>query len=163
MNYKKIKEILKAHNCLIFKYKSKYYSIRKIRRIFFTKYLLMDTDNLPQQYNSLSELYANACMHDGAHFSDVELIIEICDGEDYINDLSFEAIRHDAVIYGKEIHFCYKNIGYWIAQTPNGIWHLTDEFGNSQEFYSCNHLFFDARIDNKSLKEIWDELDIDTC
>lgn len=59
--------------------------------------------------------------------------------------------------------FFYRGKDYWIAHTNDGIYHLSDNLGNTQLFNSCRTLFEDARIDGSTLEEIWEDVDVDAC
>lgn len=156
------KKYLKENFFLTFGYKSSCYSIQKRRSLFRTVYCLIDTDMPPQQFNSLESLFEQAHLHDGTILSEVGNCIEIPKLEDPFW-LSYNTIRHNVIIYNNEIYFLYKERYYWIAHTDNGLSHLSDDLYNTQEFNSSRDLFDYARIDNKSLKEIWDEVVVYSC
>ena len=101
-------------------------------------------------------------MHDGVYLHDSKNQIKVPNWNDP-SWLSYEAIRHDVVVYNQEIHFLYNEKYYWIAHSNNGISHFSDAFGNTQEFNSPRDLFEHARIDNKSLKDIWSQVVVDAC
>ena len=76
---------------------------------------------------------------------------------------SYEAVRHNAIVYNQEIHFLYNGRYYWVAHSQNGRSHLSDESGNTQSFTSCRELFENARIDGYSLKDIWEKVTVVAC
>ena len=145
---------------LTFEYKSEYYSIWKTKRLFGVNYLLIDTDNPPQREKSLERLLLHGVVHDGAKLNEIKNHIEMIPWDSPLWE-SYEAIRHLIVLYNNEIHFMYKGIYYWIAHAPNGTSHLSDDFENTQTFDSSQDLFEHARIDKKSLKEIWPDVVVD--
>ena len=157
MTFQEIKDHLRKSDFLIFEYKSVCYSIQRKRSFFRSVYLLVDTDNPPQQRHSLEDLFTQVCLHNGTHLCDIENYIQMPSWDDSFW-VSYEAIGYSAVIYQEEIYFRYKDMYYWIAHTANGTSHLTDDHGHTQEFNSRRDLFEYARIENKSLKEIWSEV-----
>lgn len=60
--------------------------------------------------------------------------------------------------YGEEYGFIYQNKKYWISQNEQGnyLTNATDE--ETQEFKNSNDLLEHGRIENKSLKDIWDDI-----
>ena len=156
MNLEEIKKYLDKHYFITFKYKEIYYSLQKRKRIF-PVYSLIDTDNAPQCRKSLKDLFTQVCLFDGTYLYEIEKYIKIPDWSD-TSWLSYEAIRHAVIIYNNEVNFLYKEKSYWIAHLHNGIAHLSDNLGNTQYFNSNRDLFKFARIDKRSLKEIWGEV-----
>ena len=162
MTIQEIKTYLKKHYFLIFRYKSKYYSLKRDQILLKPIYSLITTDMICQQRNSLEELCERVYIHKGT------LLIEAIEHIDIpeLNDPSwesYEAVRHSAIVYGIEIHFLYRGKGYWIAHTIDGLSHLSDDLGNTQAFNSCRDLFEDARIDGSTLEEIWEKVVVDVC
>lgn len=162
MKFQEMQEMLNKHGNLTFKYKSQYYSLKKIGTYFHPSYILVDADNPPQQETLLATLYCKACLRDGAHLCEVEDSIELRRDDDS-SCLSYEAVRHDVVVFNTEVHFLYNKKYYWIAHSNNENSYLRDEFGNTQKFNSRRDLFEYARIEGKSLKEIWSEVVVDAC
>lgn len=162
MTLQEIQNYLKEHCVLVFEYKSVYYSLQKKGCLFRPIYSLTDTDNPPQKRNSLEALFTQICLHDGVYLREIKNQIKVPNWNDP-SWLSYEAIRHDVVVYNQEIHFLYNEKYYWIAHSNNGISHFSDAFGNTQEFNSPRDLFEHARIDNKSLKDIWSQVVVAAC
>lgn len=152
-----MKQYLRQHYFLMFRYKSVYYSIQKKNELFRTVFYLIDADNPPIRRDSLDELFHQVQLHDGAFLSEIEAFIEVPAWND-CSWLCYEAIRHSVIVYNSEIEFYYKERHYWIAHTSNGKSHLSDNLGNVQYFNSPYDLFESARIGNKKLQEIWDEV-----
>lgn len=162
MTIQEIKAYLKEHPILIFRYNSEYYSLRRSRSLFGSQYCLMPTDGLPQQRSSLEELCEHVHIGNGTVLMDAIEHIEIPEW-DAPSWETYKAVRHCAIIHGNEIHFFYRGKDYWIAHTNDGIYHLSDNLGNTQLFNSCRTLFEDARIDGSTLEEIWEDVDVDAC
>lgn len=163
MTIQEIKSYLKKHFFLVFRYNAKYYTIKRNPSFFTPQYSLTTTDGLPHWKNSLEELCEQVYMsNDGTLLVDAIKHIEIPE----LDDLSweeYEAVRHNAIVHGNEIHFIYKQRTYWIAHTPEGISHLSDDLGNTQDFKSCRDLFEEARIDGNTLEDIWENVIVDAC
>ncbi|MFC6226819.1 hypothetical protein ACFQI7_03290 [Paenibacillus allorhizosphaerae] len=69
---------------------------------------------------------------------------------EFVNDLGM----------GREIEFLYKNSKYSITNTPNG--HVFSEYNsNFNTYQTIEELIKRTRIDNKNLKELWEEITID--
>lgn len=157
-----IKGYLKNHSSLVFKYNSEYFSLQKRNALFQPVYILVGTDMLPQQRDSLEELCNQVYISDGTHLSKAIAYIEIPECNDPAWE-SYEAVRHNVIVYNQEIHFLYNGRYYWVAHSDNGLSHLSDELGNSQCFTSGRELFENARIDGCSLKDIWEKVTVDAC
>ncbi len=67
-------------------------------------------------------------------------------------------VMKESLEYGEEYSFMYNNKKYWISQNDNGnyLTNATDE--ETQEFKNSNDLLVYGRIENKSLKDIWDDI-----
>lgn len=159
MTIQEIKTYLEAQQFLVFKYQSEYYSLVKNSSLLSTSYRLIATDGDEQQQNSLEELCRRARIG-GVLFAEAIKHIEIQKWNDPIGE-TYEAIRHYSIVHGSEVHFFYHQRDYWIAFTPEGLSHLSDDLGNTQFFSSCHDLFEYARIDGKTLKEIWKDVFVD--
>lgn len=162
MTIQEIKIYLKKHFFLVFRYNSEYYTLKKSQSLFCPQYSLIATDALPHHRNSLEELCEQVYISNGTLLIEAIKHIEIPE----LNDPSwetYEAVRHSAIVYGNEIHFSYHGKSYWIAHTSDGLYHLSDDLGNTQRFNSCRDLFEEARIDGSTLEEIWKNVIVDAC
>ena len=162
MTVQEIEGCLKKHGFLIFKYQSEYYSLMKTRTLFGARYSLMTSDTVYQRRNSLKELCEQTYLRNGVLLAEAIRSMEIPAWNDRSWE-TYEAVRHSAIVYGREIHFAYGPRKYWIAHTPEGVSHLSDDLGDTQNFRSCRDLFEYARINGKTLREIWDEVAVDAC
>ncbi|UOY88645.1 hypothetical protein [Bacillus glycinifermentans] len=61
---------------------------------------------------------------------------------------------------GEEFQFYYLDESYWISQNEEGLYLTRERDSNSQPFKTTDELFEKGTIDNKKIKEIWDEIDI---
>ncbi|ATH91770.1 hypothetical protein ACH95_23295 [Bacillus glycinifermentans] len=61
---------------------------------------------------------------------------------------------------GEEFQFYYLDESYWISQNEEGLYLTRERDSNSQSFKTTDELFEKGTIDNKKIKEIWDEIDI---
>lgn len=157
-----IKGYLKYHSSLVFKYNSEYYSLQKRNALFQPVYILVGTDMFPRQRDSLEELCNQVYISDDTLLSKAIAYIEIPEWNDPAWE-SYEAVRHNVIVYNQEIHFFYNGRYYWVAHSDNGLSQLSDELGNSQRFTSGRELFEKARIDGYSLKDIWEKVTVDAC
>ena len=165
MRHLTIQEIqiyLNRHFSFDFWYMSKVYTLEKSRLLCISRYSLVTTDALPQRRNSLSELCEQVYINDGVLLREAINNIRVPSFDDPSWE-SYEAARHSAIVHGNEIHFAYGERDYWIAHTKKGVSHLSDNLGNTQVFPSCRALFESARIDGKSLKDIWEKAEVDIC
>ncbi len=162
MTMQEIKIYLKKYCYLVFIYQAECYSLKRSRCLFRTRYSLIATDTLPQQRNSLEELCEQVYICNGTLLIEAIKHMEI-PGWDDPSWETYEAVRHSAIVYGNEIHFQYNRTGYWIAHTSEGSSHLSDDFGNTQNYNSCRELFEHARIDGHALKDIWENVIVDAC
>lgn len=64
----------------------------------------------------------------------------------------------ERVGWGEEILFEYHGEKYWISQNPNGRYLTRESDGYSQEFKTTYELFNNAKIEGKSILQIWDEI-----
>ncbi len=162
MTMHEIKDYLKKHFFLVFRYNFKYYSLKRSRSMFCLRYSLITTDGLHYQRNSLEELCEQVYINNDTLLIEAIKHMEIPEWDDP-SWKTYEAVKHSAIVYGDEIHFSYKGKGYWIAHTSDGRSHLSDDLGDTQFFNSCRELFENARIDYRTLDEIWAEVIVDTC
>lgn len=162
MTIQEIKNYFKKHFFLVFRYNSEYYTLKRSQSLFNPQYSLTATDGLPHWQNSLEELCEQVYMSNGTLLVEAIKHIEIPE----LDDLSwetYEAVRHNAIVHGNEIHFIYERRNYWIAHTHEGLSHLSDDLGNTQNFNSCRDLFEEARIDGNTLEDIWENVIVDAC
>lgn len=162
MTIREIEAYLKKHSFLVFRYNSKYYSLKRRQSLFGPQYSLIATDALPHQRNSLQELCEQVYISNGTLLIEAIKHMEIPESNDPSWE-TYEAVKHSAVVYGNDIHFSYNGIWYWIAHTSNGLSHLSDNLGNTQMFNTCRDLFEDARIDGSALEDIWEKVIVDAC
>lgn len=162
MTIDSIRSCLKDHSSVVFRYNSEYYSLRKKKLLSRTVYILVGTDMIHQQRDSLEELCDQVYISDGIRLSAAFAEIEIPEWNDPAWE-SYEAVRHQAIVYHQEIHFCYQSKYYWIAYAHDGQTYLSDEQGNTQSFLSARALFENARIDGYLLKDIWKKVTVDAC
>ena len=146
MTIDSISSCLKDHSSVVFRYNSEYYSLRKKNLLSRTAYILVGTDLSPQQRDSLEELCDQVYISDGIRLSAAFAEIEIPEWNDPAWE-SYEAVRHQVIVYHQEIHFCYQS----------------NEQGNTQSFLSARALFENARIDGYLLKDIWKKVTVDAC
>lgn len=161
MDMEGILKHLEKHYYLVFKYKLDYYTLQRKKVFFQTVYCLLSVDSPMQQQKSIEDLFKRAYVGDSL-LIDVLRFIEIPSWRDPAWT-TYKAVRHNAIIHNSEIHFLYGKKDYWISHSLYGRSLLSDNLGNTQEFNSCRNLFDEARIDNKSLEEIWIDVIVDTC
>ena len=162
MIIQEIKAYLKKYSFLVFEYHSEYYSLIRSKSILGPRYSFIATDAPPQQCTSLDKLCAQVSIGNDTLLADAIQDIKIPDWSDPSWE-SYNAVRHTAIVYGTEVHFFYHGTGYWIAHAIDGTSHLSDDFGNTQHFSSCRDLFEYARIDGRTLADIWDSVVVDAC
>lgn len=162
MTIQEIRVYLKKHSFLVFRYNSKYYSLKRSRCLFRTRYRLIATDALHQQRNSLEELCEQVYISNGTPLMEAIKHMEIPESSDPSWE-TYEAVKHSAIVYGNEIHFSYNGIWYWIAHTGDGSSYLSDNFDNTQMFNTCRDLFENARIGGSALEDIWEKVIVDAC
>ncbi|MDA9472440.1 hypothetical protein [Enterococcus sp. 5H] len=63
----------------------------------------------------------------------------------------------ESIGYGEEYNFNYKDKEYWISQNSDGNY-LTEVNGETQVFQNSEELLTKARIDGKTICEIWDDI-----
>ncbi|MGN8228298.1 hypothetical protein ACWGXJ_08350 [Paenibacillus sp. S33] len=61
---------------------------------------------------------------------------------------------------GEEFQFSYKNDSYWISQNEEGYFLTRERDSFSQSFESARELFTLGKIDDKTILELWDNIDI---
>lgn len=162
MTIQDIKKHLDTHCFLIFKYESLYYSLQKVKTLFQTVYRLINTDMLCQQRDSLEKLFNQVNIRDGIILREALNDIELPKWDDPSWE-SYEAVRHSVAVYRNEIYFLYEGRYFWISHSNDGQTYLSDDFGNTQRFNSSHDLFRNARIDSKSLKDIWETVIVESC
>ncbi|MFS0559417.1 hypothetical protein AB1K91_01625 [Terribacillus sp. 179-K 1B1 HS] len=64
------------------------------------------------------------------------------------------------VAMGEEFRFYYKNESYWISRNNEGFYLTRDQDSYSQNFKTSEDLFKEGRIENKTISELWEELEI---
>ena len=160
MTLHEIESYLRKNQQLLFKYRSEFYTIRKNRSFFRSRYSLI-TEDLSYQKKSLEALCKEARICNDIVLVDAINDMIVPEEDDSVWE-TYEAIRHQVIVHGAEINFSYHGRNYWIAHTRNGS-HLSDELGNHQYINSRRELFEHARIDGKPLKDIWEEVTILSC
>jgi hypothetical protein len=63
----------------------------------------------------------------------------------------------ESIGYGEEYNFFYKGKEFWISQNSDGNY-LTEVNGKTQEFKNAEDLLHNARINGKTIQEIWAEI-----
>lgn len=63
----------------------------------------------------------------------------------------------DSIGYGEEYNFHYKDKEFWISQNSDGNY-LTEVGGETQAFKNSEDLLNNARINGRSIREIWKEI-----
>ena len=114
MTIQEIKNHLKEHFFLIFRYKSSYYSLQKSKSLFCPIYSLIATDTLPQQRDSLEKLCEQVFVCNDTLLIEAIKDMEIPESNDPSWE-TYEAVRHNAIVYGNEIHFLYNERDYCLA------------------------------------------------
>ncbi|WP_025723987.1 hypothetical protein [Paenibacillus polymyxa] len=61
---------------------------------------------------------------------------------------------------GEEFQFSYKNDSYWISQNEEGYFLTRERDSFSQSFKSARELFVNGKIDDKTVLELWDSIEI---
>ncbi|AUO05289.1 hypothetical protein C0638_01230 [Paenibacillus sp. lzh-N1] len=61
---------------------------------------------------------------------------------------------------GEEFQFYYKNDSYWISQNEEEYFLTRERDGFSQSFESARELFANGKIDDKTILELWDNIEI---
>lgn len=161
MTIQEIKMYLQQHTFLVFCYRSEFYTLERRQSLFGFRYRFVTTNAMPQQRNSLEELCEQVCV-DGTLLMNVIQQAAIPEWSDPVWE-TYEAVRHNATVHGREIHFSYRGRDYWISHTKEGRSYLSDDFDNTQAFGSCRELFENARINGNTLKDIWGETIVDAC
>ena len=91
MTIDSISSCLKDHSSVVFRYNSEYYSLRKKNLLSKTVYILVGTDMIPQQRDSLEELCDQVYISDGIRLSAAFAEIEIPEWNDPAWE-SYEAV-----------------------------------------------------------------------
>ncbi|WP_099225416.1 hypothetical protein [Listeria costaricensis] len=63
-----------------------------------------------------------------------------------------------SLAYGEEYNFYYKDEEYWISKNSVGNYLTQVSNGSTQEFKSSEELLEKARIEGKSILEIWHDI-----
>lgn len=159
MTIQEIKTYLKK-SWLEFKYGSKFYCITKERSLFATRYCLYAADWPPQRRNSLEELLEQVYISEDTLLIDAIEHIELPPWPESVME-TYEGIRYFAIVCQCEINFVYNNgREYWITHPRKDLSGLYDDLGNAQEFRTASELFEKARIDGKTLQDIWEEVTV---
>lgn len=69
--------------------------------------------------------------------------------------MDYQEIK-ERIGWGEEFLFYYKSEKYWISQS--GTKHYLTRATETQEFLTTEDLFQNARVDGKTLIEIWDDI-----
>lgn len=64
----------------------------------------------------------------------------------------------ERVGWGEEFLFEYNNEEYWISQNKYGYYLTKVSDGYTQEFKNISELFQNARIDKKTILQIWNDI-----
>ncbi|WP_318250113.1 hypothetical protein [Terribacillus saccharophilus] len=64
------------------------------------------------------------------------------------------------VAMGEEFQFYYKNEGYWISRNNESFYLTRVQDSSSQTFKTSEDLFKEGRIENKTIHELWEELEV---
>ncbi|MEC0303916.1 hypothetical protein [Terribacillus saccharophilus] len=64
------------------------------------------------------------------------------------------------VAMGEEFQFHYKNESYWISRNKEGFYLTKVQDSYSQTFKTSEDLFKEGRIENKTIHELWEELEV---
>lgn len=65
----------------------------------------------------------------------------------------------ERVSWGEEFSFQYHGEKYWISQNSNGHYLTRVSDGYSQDFKTTEELFEKARIDSKTILQMWEEIE----
>ncbi|WP_421503011.1 hypothetical protein [Enterococcus faecalis] len=63
----------------------------------------------------------------------------------------------DSIAYGEEYNFLYKGKEFWISQNSEGNY-LTEVGGETQSFKNSQELLANARINGKTIEDIWEDI-----
>ncbi|AHC19231.1 MULTISPECIES: hypothetical protein [Paenibacillus] len=61
---------------------------------------------------------------------------------------------------GEEFQFYYKNDSYWISQNEEEYFLTRQRDSFSQSFESARELFNNGKIEDKTILELWDSIEI---
>ncbi|WP_025676432.1 hypothetical protein [Paenibacillus polymyxa] len=61
---------------------------------------------------------------------------------------------------GEEFQFYYKNDSYWISYNEEKYFLTRERDSFSQSFQSARELFVNGKIDEKTILELWDNIEI---
>ncbi|SFQ99883.1 MULTISPECIES: hypothetical protein [unclassified Paenibacillus] len=61
---------------------------------------------------------------------------------------------------GEEFQFYYKNDSYWISQNEEEYFLTRQRDSFSQSFESARELFDNGKIEDKTILELWDSIEI---
>ncbi|ADM69347.2 hypothetical protein GMA19_01516 [Paenibacillus polymyxa E681] len=60
----------------------------------------------------------------------------------------------------EEFQFSYKNDSYWISENEEGYFLTRERDSFSQSFESARELLVNGKIDDKTVLELWDSIEI---
>lgn len=151
MTYEEVSAYLKGRPFLIFLWKGRYYSIHKARRWLSLRYILCATQGESHDAPSLHDLLS---AHGVPSLQDARIVPW---GDPALD--TYEGIRHLVTVLGLEVRFLYHGGFYWITHTKEGQALLSKETENRYQLFSSpKELFEKARLEGKSLEEIWAEV-----
>lgn len=73
--------------------------------------------------------------------------------------MDYEELKQ-RVAMGEEFQFYYRDESFWISRNKDGYYLTRVRDSYSQSFKTSNELFEDGRIDEKSIQELWGEIEI---
>jgi len=73
--------------------------------------------------------------------------------------MDYEELKQ-RVAMGEEFQFYYRDESFWISRNKDGYYLTRVRDSYSQSFKTSNELFENGRIDEKSIQELWREIEI---
>lgn len=70
----------------------------------------------------------------------------------------FEELKQ-RVGWGEEFLIYHNNIGYWISRNKDGVYFTRNTDSYSQDFMNSEELFEKASIEDKLIKDIYEEIE----
>ncbi|MDT0015665.1 hypothetical protein QJV03_00530 [Listeria swaminathanii] len=64
----------------------------------------------------------------------------------------------DSLTYGEEYNFYYQNEEYWLSENQEGHYLTKVSDGETQEFKTSEELLEKAKINGKSIIDIWKDI-----
>jgi len=64
----------------------------------------------------------------------------------------------NSLSFGEEYNFYYNNEEYWISKNKEGNYLTKVSDGSTQCFPNSEELLENAKIDGKTIKELWDDI-----